>query len=416
MKIIINKITIYRILFLSLISKVFAMYYYSDVSLVDEWARIIHNKDISGVFALNIVLSEFVADPKFAEIGEKVLPTIFMPPLYIYFIYTIKFITGNFFNYVNVIILIQIILSLISIIILYLITKRLKISKNISILITCIFAFFPINIYATVQISSVTLQIFLILSFLYFLCLTNRDKIKNLIYLSFFSSLLILIRGEFFVFYLFTLVYFFYYLEKKIKSIFISIILTVMICSPYLIRNYNYFDAFVLTKSFGYNLLKGNNSTFIVEGSPEYIERNFDRKKLNIKADNKYEIKVDNFFKQKAINIIKENPYDYLKFYFVKVLSFVFFDLNSTYPNYYNPLHLFPKIILAITSLIGSVTSLYRKNYFQFLSIYYLFNILLFSIFFILPRYSLILLPIQLLLTINCIKFIKEKIDLLIQR
>ena len=189
-----------------------------------------------------------------------------------------------------------------------------------------------------------------------------------------------------------------------------------MICSPYLIRNYNYFDAFVLTKSFGYNLLKGNNSTFIVEGSPEYIERNFDRKKLNIKADNKYEIKVDNFFKQKAINIIKENPYDYLKFYFVKVLSFVFFDLNSTYPNYYNPLHLFPKIILAITSLIGSVTSLYRKNYFQFLSIYYLFNILLFSIFFILPRYSLILLPIQLLLTINCIKFIKEKIDLLIQR
>ena len=30
--------------------------------------------------------------------------------------------------------------------------------------------------------------------------------------------------------------------------------------------------------------------------------------------------------------------------------------------------------------------------------------LLLFSIFFILPRYSLILLPIQLLLTINCIK------------
>ena len=416
MKIILNKITIYQILFLGLILRVFALFYYSDVSLVDEWARIIHNKDISGVFGLNIVLSEYSADPKFAEIGEKVLPTIFMPPLYIYFIYTIKFLAGNFFNYVNVIILIQIILSLISIIILYLITKRLQKSKNISILITFIFAFFPINIYATVQISSVTLQIFLILSFLYFLSLPNRSEIKNLIYLSFFSSLLILIRGEFFVFYFITLIYFFYFLEKKIKSILISVILTIMICSPYLIRNYNYFETFVLTKSFGYNLLKGNNSTFTVEGSPEYIEKNFDRKNLKIKANNKYEIEVDNFFKQKAINVIKENPYNYLKFYFIKVLSFIFFDFNSTYPNYYNPLHLLPKIILAISSLIGAVTSLHRKDFFQFLSIYYFFNILLFSIFFILPRYSLILLPIQLLLTINCIKFIKRKIDLLIQK
>ena len=294
MKIILNKITIYQILFLGLILRVFALFYYSDVSLVDEWARIIHNKDISGVFGLNIVLSEYSADPKFAEIGEKVLPTIFMPPLYIYFIYTIKFLAGNFFNYVNVIVLIQIILSLISIIILYLITKRLQKSKNISILITSIFAFFPINIYAAVQISSVTLQIFLILSFLYFLSLPNRSEIKNLIYLSFFSSLLILIRGEFFVFYFITLVYFFYFLEKKIKSILISVILTIMICSPYLIRNYNYFETFVLTKSFGYNLLKGNNSTFTVEGSPEYIEKNFDRKNLKIKANNKYEIEVDN--------------------------------------------------------------------------------------------------------------------------
>ena len=35
----------------------------------------------------NVVINDFFADPKFAENNEVVLPTVFMPPLYFYFIY-----------------------------------------------------------------------------------------------------------------------------------------------------------------------------------------------------------------------------------------------------------------------------------------------------------------------------------------
>ena len=170
--------------------------------------------------------------------------------------------------------------------------------KNLPILISFIFAFFPLNIYASVQVSSVTLQIFLILSFLfYFIELIEENKFKNLFLFSFVSGFLILIRGEFILFYFFSLIYLLI-LNKKIKTFIISAILTILVISPYLVRNYYNFNTLVLTKSFGYNLLKGNNPTLKAEGNPSFIEEAFDRKNLNIKADNRYEINLDNFYKE----------------------------------------------------------------------------------------------------------------------
>ena len=38
-------------------------------------------------------------------------------------------------------------------------------------------------------------------------------------------------------------------------------------------RAYKNFNDLILTKSFGYNLLKGNNPEFKVEGNPNFIEK-----------------------------------------------------------------------------------------------------------------------------------------------
>ena len=67
---------------------------------------------------------------------------------------------------------------------------------------------------------------------------------------------------------------------------------------------------------------------------PKYIEDNFNRKNLSIKIDNSYEINLDNFYKLKAIENIKENPLQYFKNYFIKVISFLTIDLNSSYEKY----------------------------------------------------------------------------------
>ena len=183
-----------------------------------------------------------------------------------------------------------------------------------------------------------------------------------------------------------------------------------IIISPYLYRNYQIFDQFVLTKSFGYNLLKGNNPSKIIEGNAGFIENQYDIESLKISTDVKYEINLDNFYKDRALEFIKKDPFEYLKLYFLKVFTFLFFDINSTYPHYYNLFHILPKFLVSIASFFGGILSLKKRGFSQFLALYYFFNILLFSVFFILPRYSLICLPVQLLLSIEFFRFLRRKL------
>ena len=396
------------ILFTALILRIVLANFYADNILRNEWNMILHNHEISGVFGLNVVINEFLALPKLAEIGDKVLPTVIIPPLYLYLIYLVKLIFNNPSNIADIVISIQIFLSLFSILVFDKIIKLFSKKNSINIILLSIFSFFPMNVFAASQISSITLQIFLILNFFYFLFLFNYNKnIKNLLLFSFFSGLLILIRGEFFLFYFFIIIYFFFFIEKNIRFIMISFIVVSMLVTPYIFRNYQNFDKLVLTKSFGYNLLKGNNPSFKVEGDYEIIKK-IQISEKNIKTDNNYEINLDNLFKEKALEFIKEEPLSYIKLYFKKIFSFFFIDFNSTYPNYYNLMHLAPKIILSIVSLFGTVLAIKKRGNYQFLALYFILSVLLFSIFFILPRYNLILLPIQLILCLKCIDYLRK--------
>ncbi len=405
-----NSFSIFHLLFLSLIARVVTYYFYGDTILANEWALIIHNYEVTNIFGIHVAVDEYIAETKLAETGDRVIPSVFMPPLYYYFIFVIKYLTNNAIDVANLIIFSQIIISLISILIFSKILKFL-INKNFIIYIVSIFAFFPINVLAASQISSVTLQIFLLTNFFYYLFKFNKkNKLVNLILFSFFSGLLILIRGEFFLFYSLTLIYFFFYLKVQLKAFLISVIVSLLIISPYLYRNYELFKTITLTKSFGYNLLKGNTPNLKVDGDALFIETEYPRDNLKIKTDNNYEINLDNFYKSKAIENIKKDTVQYVKFYFIKLLSFTFFDINSKYANYYNLLHIVPKIILSITSLFGAIVSIRRKGAFQYLSFFYFANLMLFSVFFILPRYSLILLPVQLVLSIKMIKILRGKL------
>jgi 4-amino-4-deoxy-L-arabinose transferase-like glycosyltransferase len=394
----------------TLLVRFIAFYVLADTQLENEWFIIIHNLALKGVLGINVAVDSFTAIPKLAEHEDIVLPSVFMPPFYSYYIYFFKYFFSNFTNYINLIIFSQILLSTVAIYLFFEII-RMSYSFNYSILFSLIFSLVPINIYSSVQISSVSIQIFLIIYFLYILkkFSLKEANFKQLTIFSILSGLLILLRGEFILFYFFSLIYFFIFISRKIKFLIISLIISSIIISPYIIRNYNIFDTFILTKSFGYNLLKGNNPEFKVEGSPNYIEKVYNRNDLNIKADNFYEIKLDDFYKEKSLEYIKDNPKKYFYNYLLKVFSFLFFDTNSSYPNYYNIYHLLPKLILSFSSIFGAVIVLRKKGFLQYLSIYFFSNILFFSIFFILPRYSLILMPIQILLSIEFYRYCLRK-------
>ena len=115
------KINIYNIQFVllvSLVTRLVVFYLYSDTAIDNEWGYLIHNLSSSGVLGINVVDGDIIKIA-YAEENQKVLPSVFMPPLYAYFIYVIKILIGNLIYLVNAVIFFQIFISLFSILIFF---------------------------------------------------------------------------------------------------------------------------------------------------------------------------------------------------------------------------------------------------------------------------------------------------------
>ncbi len=383
-------------IFLGFILGIFSIYFFGDDRIANEWGVMLRNYEEHDILSIR-------------KVEGVLIPNVFMPPLYVYFLFSIKKIFFFFDNFLIIVHSIQLFLYILSIIV-FNKTLRFFYSNFISNIGVFIFALFPLYIYSISQISSISLQVFLICVFInYFVKFFYFQRIKHIILFSISSGLLILLRGEFFVFVIFSIA--FYLLDKKkIREVIISFIIIILTISPYLIRNYNLFDTLVITKSAGYNLLKGNNPLAKVEGVPmlgieEKISPEIEEELKNLEPSEKYDLLVDKIFFNQAIKNIKEDPKKYFLLYIKKALSFVFIDLDSSYPGYYSVLNILPKLIISLTTVISILMIFnFKLNLLNYFIIYYILNIALFSVFFILPRYSLSLLPIQIILSMYLFK------------
>ena len=186
------------------------------------------------------------------------------------------------------------------------------------------------------------------------------------------------------------------------------ILITLITISPYLTRNILIFDKVILTKSLGYNLWKGNNENSKVEGGV-VIKKEIQNKIENLPKNKFYGINFDNIFLVEAKKNINDNPLRYISLFFQKILSFIFIDINSTQPNYYHPLNIIPQIILGLTSILGIILSNKKSHKMNYLILYFFLNVFIFSCFFILPRYKLIILSLQIIFTNILIDYVKKK-------
>ena len=386
-----NKET-YLLIFLFLFSffiRIPSIFIFGDTSLENEWKILVNN--LTNYGKLYSVLPYFLF-----KFDNFFVPNVFMPPLYAFYLYCFKFF--NFSNelYIQAVLISQIILSSFSVVIFYNLNKFFF-SNKISILGTLIFSLFPLHIYACGQISSGILQSFLIVTFFYFFFKTvKKDNFFNICFLSLTSGLLILLRGEFIALFLLSILYIALFLRIKLKSIVMIILLTTVVISPYLIRNIILVDTVTITKSLGYNLYKGNNPNSTVEGNANF-DLNLKEQLIKVPKDNYYDINTDKVFLNEGLKNIKNNPTRYFSLYLKKNFSFIFIDLNSSYPNYYHPLHYLPALFIGITSIIGIILS--NKNSYQinFLILFFIANVTIVSVFFILPRYSLAIIPLQII-------------------
>ena len=195
-----------------------------------------------------------------------------------------------------------------------------------------------------------------------------------------------------------SLSYLSFFLKIEIKKILLVGLITFIVILPYLTRNILIFETVTITKSVGWNLWKGNNPYSTVEGSPR-VYGNLAEQIKNIPKNRFYEINSDKIFLDEAFKNINNEPVRYLILFFKKVLSFMFIDIKSTQPNYYNPWHYLPVLFLGITSTLGIIVSNKKSHQLNYLIIYFFLNIIIFSTFFILPRYKLGIIPIQIIFT-----------------
>ena len=137
---------------------------------------------------------------------------------------------------------------------------------------------------------------------------------------------------------------------------------------------------------------------------------NTSAKKIHNKKKLYYEINRDNIFLEESINNLENNSFRYFKLFLKKFLSYYFIDMNSSYPNYYNFFHIFPIILLSVLSFPGLYV-LFKINKFEHkcFGLYLFSNLIIFSVFFILPRYKLTILPIQLILAAYFVIYIFKK-------
>ena len=275
---------LFFLILISFIIRLVAVLLYGDTRIDHEWGVLLHNLYNHNTYA-------------FYKFEDKLLPSSYMPPLYPFTLLFLKIISFNKINILNLIFSFHILLSIISIYIFYKINEQFFSSK-ISIINSFIFSFFPLNIYGVTQTSSITFQIFLALLFLrYFFLITNDSSNKNVIIFSVICGLSLLIRGEFILILIPTLIYKLIFKKITILNLVKICLISCIIISPYLVRNYINFEKIHIVNVKGYALWKGNNSSLKVEGFENLDKFEDIKSKLeNIPYDNFYETKRDNIF------------------------------------------------------------------------------------------------------------------------
>ena len=392
-----KSIILFLILF-SFLIRIPAIKIFGDVGLEYEWKPLVNN------------LIEY-KQLAWKNFDGFLLPNLWMPPLYAYYLYVFTFLNLDQSIYIMLILLSQTLMASISVPIFYKINKMFF-SKKIIFFSSLFFSLFPLHVYAATQISSISLQIFLTIFFLYYLFLIiNKQSFRSILVFGFISGLLILLRGEFYGILFLSLCYLFF-IKIKIKNILIIILVSLITVSPYLVRNIIIFEKVTVLKSFGYNIWKGNHP-YALENSlivgAEMRDKNLQEKIDNITIDNNYRFKFDKIFRDRTLKNIKKDPWAHLQLVIRKGISFLLIDFNSPDPNYYNPFHYLPILLIGLTSLIGIILSDKKSSKLNYLIFILLIYVAIFSIVSILPRYKLIILPIQLIFTNILIQSIIKK-------
>ena len=212
-----------------------------------------------------------------------------------------------------------------------------------------------------------------------------------------------------FCIYFFSLFYGLVFFKINYRKILLIFFITTITISPYIVRNYIAFDKIILHSGLGYNVWKAYNPKSKVEGYL-FVDKNLKEQLKKVPKDINYRINEDKIYLSAAKNYILEDPKKYFGLFLERIFSFYFYDKNSSQIYYYNAFHLYPNILIGIFSVFGLIIYEKKNKKYNFIVVNMMIILLVYSLFALLPRYKVYILPFQIILSLFFIRYCFNKL------
>ena len=400
------------ILFTALFLRILAVIFFGDRKFDYEFDVLVKNIINGNGYSYWSIDSLGVLSNTFNNNASIYLPSGYMPIFYPLFLSFFAFFLGVSQNSVVAILFIQSIIGTLNCYIIYRIYMVKYGSREPLLVWFC--ALFPLHIFMSSQISASNVYVFLMsLVILYYYKFLINQSWKNLVILSISLPLLALSRADA-ILIIPAIIFMLFFFHKGVsrQKILSIVLISTLILTPMSLRSFDKFGFYYPhTISGGLNLWLGNNSdatgsrmNYVVpyKPFPENILKQID----NLKITDNYEVDLDNIYKEAAKEFMTENPLQVIQLSIKKIIFFWvhIYDSRINYPGLNNPLYWAPWIILFPFFILSTMSAIsrWRDNDLEIFLIFYFSAV--YSVFFVLPRYRLIVFPIYFLFSFYYLK------------
>jgi hypothetical protein len=342
------------------------------------------------------------------EVDGQLLPSAYLPPAYAFWMAFVFWVFGEGASGFLVLQAINILFGTLSCVALLKLAD-LVFPRPVGFISALFMAVYPSLVYAVVRPHSAAMYIWVNLLVIWFLLRASKHAALGQIGLAgLFAGILALFRSEMVMFLPFLALWLFLKLDKgrRWQGALLFILIAVLVFSPWTLRNYLVFDAFVPVQSAaGYNFSRGHNPdatgsgrTFAGEGID--AASGMPDVQAQVRAlppSDDWEVRRDSIYMRAAWGYILSHPWETAKVTLMKFLFFVGMDV--THPESSSPLYWLPWAVILPLFVLGLIRGIKQRVDISLFVAYLVFYTLIEMAFFVIPRHRLFIVPLVILLS-----------------
>jgi 4-amino-4-deoxy-L-arabinose transferase-like glycosyltransferase len=408
------------ILFFAFAVRVAAIFIIGDTKLDHEYATLVPNLMNGKGYSYYSLTQDGTITNEYVPNAVVNMPSAFKPPIYSMMVAAAGFIVGVDSAGIRIIEVIQ---AFFGAVICWLIydVARMKFNKHTAFWALMISSFYPLLVFASEQISDLTLQVFLRCFLVWLLIkLEEQPTSKTLITLTGLSlGALLTARTEMWLYLPFILLWIVWIFKEKWLRAFAPIMaIALIVVAPWIIRNYIQFGVITLNTSGGINLWEGQNEN--AKGIPSWytwppaeLTPEAEAQVAALEATDDYEIQLDAIYFNEAKKFMLSHPGQSVLLgirKFIYYWSSIYFGVDFIYSNADSPFYWLPWLGILPFFIAGLVMNLrsFRKHFLFHVS--FILSTLTVMIFFVLPKYILFAMPWVFLFAASAIAIFADKI------